>query len=61
MQEKKGSQTLFRSPRSGSGCAVGLDSLEKLESLEALQGTEPRLSGRAERVRDPEQKGSVTL
>ena len=53
----RGAQTLLCSPRSGSGCAVGLESLEELESLEKLEfleklvlrETEPRLSGRAKK------------
>ena len=33
----RGSQTLLCSPRSGSGCAVGLEALDFLEALEELE------------------------
>ena len=36
----RGAQTLLCSPRSGSGCAVGLEALEALEALEGLEALE---------------------
>ena len=36
----RGSQTLLCSPRSGSGCAVVLEGLEKLDALEGLERLE---------------------
>ena len=39
-KDVRGSQTLLCSPRSGSGCAVGLEALEELEALEKLEPLE---------------------
>ena len=41
-KDVRGSQTLLCSPRSGSGCAVGLEALEKLEALERLAPPPPQ-------------------
>ena len=66
-----GSRTHFRSPRSGSGCAVGQEALEKLENSRKTRKTRNSRSSRKTRSTSPPRnraplvganiKGSATL